>query len=73
MQKINKLDSQCEHECVIGTCHIDGERTILYNNQCISKTDDFNIFLFNFCPACGQELNLEKIEKQTLVCFQKSR
>ena len=71
---VGYVDHHCEHECIIGALN-EGN-----NNRLISKSFVFNgsnaegISLFNFCPACGQELNIKATREFTeVVTFKENK
>lgn len=68
---ILKFDKHCEHECCIGLVYSYdyGIGHLLYNNETIkAKT---TVKLFNFCPGCGQELNIKKFHYDESITFTK--
>jgi hypothetical protein len=59
--KIINLDKQCEDRCIVGVIKDIDENgfiidTIVYDSDTIVTDDDRRFVQFNFCPACGQEL-----------------
>ncbi len=55
MVKILEMDEQCEDRCIIGM--LDDGMGIVYDGDVI---DCGRVTLFNFCPACGQELTINR-------------
>lgn len=79
-QKIYHSDNQCEHCCVIGMKHykkrVDQHYTIpIYAHNVVNDQDDANMVeIFNFCPRCGQELNIEtEIVKSETLKFKENK
>lgn len=74
LSRVYKSDKQCEHFCVIGLKHykkrVDQHYTIpIYAHNVVNDHDDVHrVELFNFCPRCGQELNIETevVKRETL-------
>lgn len=80
LSKIDIPEKHCEHYCIIGLKHyrepIGRDYTILlYSCNTIHDQDDVNrIEIFNFCPRCGQELNIEtEIEKHEILKFKENK
>lgn len=59
MVKILKMDKQCEDRCIIGV--LDDGMGILYDGDVF---DCGQITRFNFCPGCGQELNITQTKTE---------
>ena len=80
LQKIYHSDKQCEHYCVIGMKHYkkgtEQHYTVpIYAHNVVNDQDDTHrIELFNFCPRCGQELNIEtEIVKSETLKFKENK
>lgn len=60
MVQIENRENSCEHLCNIGFNKTTG---LLITTECVlSAFDHDRIVLFNFCPFCGQELNVKVLE-----------
>ncbi len=66
MIKILKMDEQCEDRCIIGM--LDDGMGIVYDGDVF---DCGQVALFNFCPACGQELEITQTKTESGVRFTK--
>ncbi len=64
MIKILKMDEQCEDRCIIGM--LDDGMGIVYDGDVF---DCGQVSLFNFCPACGQELEIRQTKTESGVRF----
>lgn len=60
--KIQKLDKQCEHRCILGIAKMtrdwDGVSTTIFDGSELFIYDCDEITMYNFCPGCGQVLNI---------------
>lgn len=78
--KVILSDRHCEHLCVIGMKHYKPEdeqhyTVPIYANNKVHESDKTHqIEIFNFCPRCGQELNIEtKLEITTTLNFKEHK
>ena len=55
MLEIFKVDKQCEDRCIIGQIEDRMGKGLLYDGNVV---EEGKVTLFNFCPACGQELTV---------------
>ena len=55
------MDNQCENLCIIGFDN--DKKSLVFDGHILSSNK--NITIFNYCPACGQELTL--IEEVRLI------
>ena len=70
--KLEQFDNQCEDRCMVGIySSIEGINGLIYDGleDTFGKND--RVVLFNFCPACGQEMELEKIETKEGTVFRR--
>jgi hypothetical protein len=63
MLKITRLDEQCEDRCIIGRVILNTsvleDYDIIYDGDSEHNRDTSKAVLYNFCPGCGQELNVK--------------
>jgi hypothetical protein len=79
-ERVYHSDNKCEHYCIIGMKHYKKGTEqhyvvpIFSNNTINDQDDTHRIEIFNFCPCCGQELNIEpEIEKHEILKFKENK
>lgn len=55
---MKKLDNQCEHRCIVGCYQFFDDSGLIYDGVKNIHVDAKSVTLFNFCPGCGQELDV---------------
>ena len=68
MLEIVIADKQCEDRCIIGTIDDKFGKGLLYDGNVV---EEGKVMLFNFCPACGQELRIMTNKTETGMRFSK--
>ncbi len=63
LNKIQHMSMCCEHLCKIGFIINDGHIIFISSNFVFNGDNADSVTLFNFCPGCGQELNIETEQK----------
>jgi hypothetical protein len=76
--KIGRMSKQCEHTCTIGKIDFYApehgyDTELLLDGDVKPDFKEYTVVLFNFCPGCGQELYLEKEEKDGKIKFFRSK
>lgn len=66
MLEIFKVDKQCEDRCIIGQIEDRMGKGLLYDGNVV---EEGKVTLFNFCPACGQELEITQTKTESGVRF----
>lgn len=63
LNRIHHMSMNCDHLCIIGYITM-GNKSTLINSDFVFNGDNADfVSLFNFCPGCGQELNIETEQK----------
>ncbi len=74
MRPVERVSKQCEHTCVVGQvtrkesgCHLIDY--LIKDYSVVTLYEGDSITLFNFCPCCGQELNLFYTVENNKYCI----
>lgn len=68
MLEIFIADKQCEDRCIIGIIDDKFSKGLLYDGNVV---EEGKVTLFNFCPACGQELTINRNNTEMGMRFTK--
>lgn len=68
MLEIFIADKQCEDRCIIGIIDDKFGKGLLYDGNVV---EEGKVMLFNFCPACGQELTILRDKNINAMRFSK--
>jgi hypothetical protein len=74
LRKIQHTSIHCDDLCLIGYIKRGTELILINSSFVLTENNADSVSLFNFCPGCGQELNIETQQKFTeIVKFKENK
>jgi hypothetical protein len=74
LNKIQHMSMSCDHLCKVGYITRGDNLSLIDRNFVFTGLNADSVHLFNFCPGCGQELNIETHQQFTeIVKFKENK